>query len=262
MENKSLSGTLSYTSITLLILAVLMFPIPGRFMDFVLLFNIVLSVLLLIDVRQRKTNNDYSIFSKYLYYMSIFGLAINMMVTRQIVTMGETFNSTILRSIASLLTEIRIEILIIVLILFLACTVYVFIKRLLKACNTISAAAGLNLDNRHKKITNIQTEYDIRSITEEEADKKKMIIQDEVNFFNALNNSAGFFCNCEKFRLALILVNSAGGIIFGTRFKGEPFSDAFEFYVSLTVSAGILALIPVFLIVISLEIVLLQKLKN
>ena len=260
--NKNLRGTLSYSSITLLILAVIMFPVPPRFTDFVILLNIVLSVLVLIDVQLRKKDNDYSVFSNYLLYMTIFGLAVNVMVTRQIISLGEHFNSILIRFIADPLSGSGSELITAILIIFVACVVFVFFKYVYKIYSISKTSAVSNLENRHKKIMAVDSEYNVRSITEEEADKRKMNIQENVDFFETLSESAEFFVNCEKFRFLLILINAVGGITIGTRFKGDSFTEAFQYYISLTAASGFLALIPVFFLAFSARIVLLQKLKS
>ncbi|MCL2265524.1 MAG: FHIPEP family type III secretion protein [Treponema sp.] len=260
--NKNLSGTLSYSSITLLILAVIMFPIPPRFTDFVILLNIVLSILLFIDVRLRKKDNDYSVFSNYLLYMAIFGLAINILVTRQILSLGEHFNSMLIIFIASPLSESGTVIITAILIIFITCVIFVFFKYVNKICSISGISAGSCLDSRHEKITAVDSEYQIRSITEEEADKRKASIQEKVDFYESFNESAGFFSNCEKFRFLLIIINAVTGIIIGTRIKGDSITDAYQFYVSLVISSGFYALIPVFFLAFSAKIVLLQKSEN
>ena len=260
--NKNLAGTLNYSSITILILAVIILPIPAKLLDFLILINILLSVILLTDVHFRKKENDFSPFSNYLLFMTIFGLAVNFIVTRQILSLGEHFNSVTVMFIAYPLSKTGIEITAASLAVLTAGIVFVFFKFIRNSRNILETSAKSMSDNRHKNITEIDKAFNVRTITEKEADKRKMNIQQEINFLESLSESAGFLSNCEIFRFILIVINTLGGIFIGMRYRGEFGPEAFIRYASLAVSAGFLSLIPVFFLAFSIRFVILQKSKN
>ena len=257
--NKNFIGTINYSSITILILAVIILPIPSKIMDFLILINIALSAILLADVHFRKKENDYAPFAKYLLFMTIFGLAVNFMVTRQILSLGEYFGSVTIRFTAYPFANAGIKIIIASLAVFTASVIFVYFKFVRKIYVEITKSAELISDNRYARITEIDKELTAKSITENEADKRKMNIQKEIDFLESLSEAAGFLSNCEIFRFILIIINLLGGIFLGMNYRGELGFDAFIRYASFAISGGILTLIPVFFLAYSTRVVLLQK---
>lgn len=257
--NKNLSGTLSYSAITLVLLVIFIVPIPVILLDFLLSLNIVLSLLLVLDVFFSKKSKDYSLVPAALLMLTVLNLAINIIITRQILSFGEEFDGILICFIANPLTGDRFEGLIAACITFILCLAvyFIFIHKNVNHISRISAS--FTLDNMLAKRAVIETELKNGVITEKEAEERKNGVKNEADFYETLDGTCRFISVYEKLRLLFILLNSAGGFFIGNRLRAEMTKDAFETYIALTISSGILSLLPAVLLAVAIWIIVKRK---
>jgi len=240
---KNLLGTINYSVITIIILVLVLFPIPVLFIDFIVLLNLFFSFLLMLDVYFGKKKDDYSFFPGLLIVFTIVNMSVNIVITRQILTLGEDFNDIVIRYAALPLTGLNSDLLMAVLtVLFLIAAVYLFFAG--KTINRIeNLASRFTQDVRLERIAEIETEYYSRVITEKEVADRKDSLGREFEYFDLLEDSIRLFSLYEKFRLVFIIMNSAGGYLIGTRIRNEITNDAFINYISLATAGGFLSLV-------------------
>jgi len=243
-DNKYSIGAIGYSFITVAILILVMFPIPSRFLDFLMSLNLIFSFLLMLDVYFSKNSDVFYSFPKTLLLFIVFNLAINIMVTRQILTLGEYFDSQLIGFFSNPLINAGQEFYTAGLTIF-AISVAVYFYAVKKLLNRISnATMRYNDDNMHKMKSIIEADYKNGIINDEEASRRKNNIQDEASYYIEYNDKGRILSNYEKLRLVFIIANIIGGYYAGTKLRMEMESDAMQVYVSLAVGSGILSLIP------------------
>jgi flagellar biosynthesis protein FlhA len=241
--NRETIGTLSYGGITLLIMAVVIFPIPPVFLDFLIALNITLAALLLADVRFNKDYKNHLSFPAVLFGLTIFNLANSLIVTRLILTMDEYFESRIIRFIASPLEKLgTIGVIAFALLFVILMTIHLYFYSK-KIISMTEKNEYLILEKKEALAADIEEEYGRGLITIEEITERKEIIQEEVDFYSTINRTAKFALLNEKIRFALFFINATGGAFISIRLRGEIYKDVFEKYISLAASGCFFSLV-------------------
>ena len=154
------------------IILIFIIPIPGLLLDFFMIINLGLSLMVILMVLYTQDPLEFSLFPTVLLLSTVFGLMINVSSTRLILTKGPTFNGNVVKAFAQfvvgsdgqngLVTGIIIFIIIIV-VQFLVIT---------RGSTRISeVAARFALDAMPGKQMAIDAEFGSGAITEEEAKK-------------------------------------------------------------------------------------------
>jgi flagellar biosynthesis protein FlhA len=258
MNRGSFLGTMGYSVITLALLGIVIFPFPPAFIDFLVTINIIFSGLLFLEVYLNRNNSEYVFSSKTLTFFSVFNIGINILITRLIFTIGEDFGSHIILFLSAPLAKIKTEILAAVLFVF-AGGIVLFIYLLDKNIRRVTEITNrFAFDTIHKKMLAIEAEYAARTITDEESAARKNEIREEADYYIALNESGRFMAVYERVRLVFLFVNTVGGIIIGTKFRGEFNEDAYGIYISLALSSGFFTIIPSIVLFFALRFVILS----
>jgi len=254
-QNKKVSGTLVYSIITVLLLIIFVFPIPSVLLDFLIAVNLALSALFILDVHVTKTNKGFLSFSKQLLIFVILNFAINVIVTRYLLTYGDEFESMLIRFASSPMAGNKIAIF--AASIFFTASIVVYFIIITKMINKVSeTAVKFSSDNMPEKMAMIESEQNAGAITAEQAEEKKDCVKYKTEFFCELNNVCKYLSWYERLRFVFVIVNSAVGYFIGKNVRGEMKGDAFETYFSLTVSSGFLSLLSAVLLAVSLSIVL------
>jgi flagellar biosynthesis protein FlhA len=241
--NRNLAGTIGYSAIALLLIVVTIAPIPAVFLDFLITINIIFSFLLLLESFANRKNSDYTVSPRVIIMFIVFNLGINMTVTRQILTIGEYFDVRAILFFVSPFAGIGEIGLAAGLIFITACSLasVIFTTRVYRR---ISEKAFSYSQSLIPKLTAIDAEYEKRTITDEEAADRKNAIREETEYFNDLERTGRDMAGFERLRIAFIVINSVGGVLIGTKLRGELISDAFEVYVSIAAGSAVVSLIP------------------
>ncbi|MDR2758456.1 MAG: flagellar biosynthesis protein FlhA, partial [Spirochaetaceae bacterium] len=109
-------------------------------------------------------------------------------------------------------------------------------------------AARFALDAMPGKQMAIEAEYNSGAITEEESIARKNDLQQEVDFYGAMDGSSKFVSGNVKVGILITAVNVLGGIIIGSVFHGEPISAAIGTYVAFSIGDGLLSQFPALLV--------------
>jgi flagellar biosynthesis protein FlhA len=117
------------------------------------------------------------------------------------------------------------------------------------------AAARFYLDILPEKQKAIEAEYSSGSITEEDARRRKDLLQKESGFYSNMDGATAFISGNVKAGIFITAVNLFGGIFTGTRFHGEALNEAVRTYISFSIGDGVLFLLPTLLVSISAGII-------
>ncbi len=84
--NMSRHSDIMFAVGAVMVIMMLVIPLPSLVLDFLLIVNIIVSLLILLMVLSIKSANDFSVFPSVLLVMTAFRLALNVSTTRAILT--------------------------------------------------------------------------------------------------------------------------------------------------------------------------------
>jgi len=234
----------------------LIIPLPTFLVDVLLSVNLLLSVLIILVVIYTRRVLDFTLFPTLLLVTTVFSLALNISTTRLILTMGADFDGQIIKAFASFVVGGRqgqadatnLVVGVIIFVILLAVQFLVITKG---ATRVAEVAARFTLDGLPAKQMTIDNSFSSGSITEEEALKRKSELQQEVDFFGAMDGASKFVQGNVQVGLLITLVNIIAGFAVGMAIRGEDFNTALQTYISLTIGDGLVSQIPALLISVS-----------
>jgi flagellar biosynthesis protein FlhA len=238
------------------VVAMVVIPLPTVLLDTLMALNLVLSLLILLIVMYTQKPTDFSSFPTVLLVSTVFGLALNISSTRLILTQGANFNGRMVRAFASFVVGSGgaegLVVGAIIFIVILAVQLLVITKG---STRIAEVAARFALDAMQVKQMAIETEYSSGSITEEEAQAKKIELQRELDFYGNMDGSSKFVSGNVKAGIFITVINVLGGIIVGAAIHGEPISQALGTYISFTIGDGLLSQFPALLVSVATGII-------
>jgi flagellar biosynthesis protein FlhA len=233
--------------ITVVIMLIL--PLPTVVLDALMAFNLLFSLLILLIVMSTQKPTDFNLFPTILLLVTVFSLALNTSSTRLILAMGARFDGRMIRAFSSFVVGAGgnegLVIGIIIFIVIIAVQAIVITKG---SARISEVAARFTLDAMQVKMMAVETEYSSGSITEEEAQKRKAQIQQEIDFYGSMDGASKFISGNVKVGILITAVNIIGGIIIGTVIHGEPINGAFGNYISLAIGDGLLSQFPALMV--------------
>ncbi|MDR1868126.1 MAG: flagellar biosynthesis protein FlhA [Treponema sp.] len=246
-----------------LVTIMIVIPLPTVMLDALQALNFVLSLLVLLIVLYTKKATDFSIFPTVLLVLTVFSLALNVSSTRLILTMGSSFDGRMIRAFSTFVVGSSgaqgVVVGFIIFIVIIAVQVVVITKG---ATRISEVAARFALDAMPGKQMSIDAEYSSGSISEEEARTRKQLLQQEVDFYGAMDGSSKFISGNVKIGIFITVVNILGGIIIGVAYYGEPISSAISTYIAFSIGDGLLAQLPALLISTATGIVVTRSVSN
>ena len=216
--------------------------LDGALLDFLLLVNIGLSLVILLITMYIKEALDFSIFPTILLITTVFRLSLNISTTRGILSEGyagaviKTFGNFVMGGDPIVGFIIFI---IIVLVNFLVIT---------KGSERVSeVAARFTLDAMPGKQMAIDADLNAGAITDEEAKIRRANVQREADFFGAMDGATKFVKGDAIISIVTALINLIGGAVIGM-INGGDFSTVLSTYSIATVGDGLCSQIPALLI--------------
>ena len=214
----------------------------GMLLDFLLLVNIGLSLVILLITMYIKEALDFSIFPTILLITTVFRLSLNVSTTRGILSSGyageviETFGNFVMGGDAIVGFIIFM---IIVLVNFMVIT---------KGSERVSeVAARFTLDAMPGKQMAIDADLNAGAITDEQAKIRRSNVQREADFFGAMDGATQFVKGDAIMSIITALINLIGGAIIGM-INGGDFNTVLSTYSIATVGDGLCSQIPSLLI--------------
>ncbi|MGP1587809.1 MAG: flagellar biosynthesis protein FlhA [Treponemataceae bacterium] len=233
--------------IVVVVVLLIILPLPTPILDFLMACNLLLSVLILLTTLFVSKSVDFSTFPTILLVSTVFGLALNVASTRLILGDGANFNGKMVTAFGTFVVggaEDRTGIIIglIIFIILIVVQVAVITKG---ATRIAEVQARFTLDAMPNKMMAIDAEFNAGTITDEEAKRRKVDLQSEVDFYSSMDGASKFISGSVKAGIFITVINLLGGIIIG-KIKSE--ADVFATYTRFTVGDGLLSQVPSLLI--------------
>lgn len=232
----------------LFILAIMLVPLPAWMMDFLLALSIVSSVLVLMTALMIKKPLEFTAFPAVLLLTTLFRLALNVASTRLILAEGhngEESAGAVINAFGNFVMQGNF---IIGLIVFIILVLVNFIVITRGSTRIAEVAARFALDSMPGKQMAIDADLSAGMINEQTARQRRKEIEDESNFFGAMDGASKFVRGDAIAGLLITAINVIAGIIIGVVSHGLSFSEAADVYTRLTVGDGLVSQIPALII--------------
>ncbi len=229
------------------------FPLPSILIDILLMFNITLALIILLNALYSKEALDMSLFPTILLITTLYRLVLNISTTRAMLGSGyagkviETFGTFVAggdSASGNAMVIGAIVFIIIIIVNFMVIT---------KGSERVAeVTARFTLDAMPGKQMAIDADLNTGLITDEEAKARRKKIQDESNFYGAMDGASKFVKNDAVAGIIITFVNIIGGLILGTTGIATgtplPLAEAASIYTIMTIGDGLVGAIPSLLI--------------
>ncbi len=233
----------SFVLFVIFIVIAIIIPLPSWLLDFLILLNISLSLIILVMTMFIKEALEFSVFPTVLLLTTVLRLSLNVSTTRGILTSGyageviSAFGQFVMGGDAIVGFLIFI---IIVLVNFIVIT---------KGSERVSeVAARFTLDAMPGKQMAIDADLNAGIINEDEAKRRRSNIQREADFYGSMDGATKFVKGDAIMSIVTTLVNLIGGVIIGMVRGGGDFGTILNTYSLATVGDGLCSQIPALLI--------------
>ena len=233
------------------ILMVLFAPIPAPLLDFLLVINITLALLILLATFFTETPLKFSTFPSILLLATLFRLALNVSATRLILQGANAGH--VINAIGTFMVGGNYVVGIVV-FLILVVVQYVVVTN--GAQRVAEVAARFTLDSMPGKQMSIDADMNMGLIDEHEARRRRAQIEKEASFYGAMDGATKFVKGDAIAGIIIILINITAGLAVGIAQQGMAWSEAVQRFTLLTIGDGIVTQIPSLVIAIATGIII------
>lgn len=241
-------------SISALILGVIMImilPMPTWMMDTLLILNITISVFILLASLTIKETLEFSVLPTLLLLTTVFRLALNLSSTKLILGNGGNAGKVI-QTFGNFVIGGNLIVGVVVFIIIVAIQFVVITKG---AERVSEVAARFTLDAMPGKQMAIDADLNTGAIDEATARKRRAAVQQEADFYGAMDGASKFIKGDAIISIIITLVNIIGGLVIGVLVNKMAASEAINVYTLATVGDGLVEQIPALLVSTSTGII-------
>ena len=230
------------------ILTVMMLPLPSVLLDLALTVVITFSLAILVIALYTDEALDLSIFPSLLLISTLGRLSLNVASTRLILSEGHAGGDAAGAVIQAFGSFVVGDNYVIGLIVFIILVVINFVVITKGSGRVAEVAARFTLDAMPGKQMSIDADLNAGLISEEEARKRRSEIEQQADFYGAMDGASKFVRGDAIAGIIITLVNVVGGLLIGVIQRGLDLSTAAENYTMLTIGDGLVSQIPALLI--------------
>ncbi|MBI4178449.1 flagellar biosynthesis protein FlhA [bacterium] len=244
MEKIIKNADIALAVLVVVIIMMMIIPIPTIFLNLLLAANITLALVVLLTVVYLDKAVDFAVFPSLILVTTLFRLSLNISSTRLILLEGRAGVEGIITAFGDFVVGGNY---IVGVVIFLALVMIQLIVIVKGATRVAEVAARFTLDAMPGKQMSIDADLNAGTITREEADKRRIEIRREADFYGAMDGAAKFVSGDVTAGIVLTVINVLGGLAIGMWQRGESFQDAAQTYTLLTIGDGLVAQIPALL---------------
>ena len=225
------------------ILLVLFTPIPSYMLDFLLITNFSIGLLILLLTFYIDKPISFSTFPSILLIATLFRLSLNVAATRLILSDADA--GEVIGAIGQYVVGGNY---VIGLVVFLILIVVQYVVVTNGAQRVAEVAARFTLDSMPGKQMSIDADMNMGLIDEAEAQRRRKEVEKEASFYGSMDGASKFVKGDAIAGIIIILIDIIGGLTIGIAQNGMPWSEALHTYTLLTVGDGIVTQIPALVI--------------
>ena len=230
------------------ILLVMMVPLPTVVLDILLSLSIIISIVILLMSMYVLKPLDFSAFPSLLLIVTLLRLALNVASSRLILMHGHEGTGAAGQVIKAFGTFVVGGNYVVGMIIFSVLVLINFVVITKGATRIAEVAARFTLDAMPGKQMSIDADLNTGLISDTEARKRRRGIENEANFYGAMDGASKFVRGDAVAGIVIVLVNIIGGLIVGVLQQGMPIADAARTYILLTVGDGLVTQVPALIV--------------
>src|SRR4051794_40494133 len=250
LKKASKYADLIAAAVVVLVVVMLVIPLPPFLLDMAITLNISAALAIVVTTLYLPRALDFSAFPSLLLLTTLFRLAINVSVTRLILSKGDA--GEVVESFGHFVVGGNV---VVGLVIFLILVVIQFVVVTNGAGRVAEVGARFTLDAMPGKQMAIDADLNAGQITEDQARQRRDDIAREADFYGAMDGASKFVKGDAMAGVLITMINLIGGIIIGTAMQGRSFGDAVSHFSLLSIGDGLCAQIPALLISVATGII-------
>ncbi len=230
------------------ILCLLVVPLPGAVMDFLLSLSISVSLVVLLLALFAERPLEFSIFPSILLILTLMRLGLNVGTTRLILMNGNEGTAAagqLIEAFGAFTVGGSYIVGIVIFLLFVIINMMVITKG---SGRIAEVAARFTLDAMPGKQMAIDADLSQGVIDDAEALERRETIQREADFYGAMDGASKFVKGDATAGIVIMLINVIGGLAIGVFQYDMGVAQAAETYTILTVGDGLVSQIPALIV--------------
>ncbi len=243
-----LRGEIALSVGVLGILAILLVPLPAFALDLLLAVSITSAVLVLMVSLLIQKPLEFNAFPAVLLITTLFRLALNVASTRLILSNGHKGVHAAGDVIEAFGQFVMGGNFVIGVVVFIILVIINFMVITRGSTRIAEVAARFTLDSMPGKQIAIDADLSAGMINEDQARARRKMLEEESNFFGAMDGASKFVRGDAIAGLLITAINIIGGIVIGSVTHGLPLAESADTYTRLTVGDGLVAQIPALII--------------
>ncbi len=221
----------------------LIIPLPPGILDFLIIINISLALIIILVAMSTNDALQFSIFPTLLLLVTLFRLGLNVSTTRSILGNAEagnvidTFGNYVVGGNA-----------LVGFVVFLILIIIQFVVITKGAERVSEVGARFTLDAMPGKQMSIDADLNAGMISDIEAKGRRERIEKEADFYGAMDGASKFVKGDAIAGIVIVIINMIFGLIIGMMQMGMDLTTSATTYTLLTVGDGLVSQIPALLI--------------
>ena len=239
----------------LALVGMLVLPLPVFLLDLFFVFNITISLLILMVALHTQRPLDFSSFPNLLLLATVLRLGLNVASTRIVLSEGHNGADAAGKVIQAFGEFIVAGNYAVGLFVF-AILVIINLVVITKGAGRVSeVSARFTLDAMPGKQMAIDADLNAGVLTPEEATERRADVSKEADFYGSMDGASKFVKGDAIAGILILVVNVVGGLIIGLLQHQLGIGQAAEAYILLAIGDGLVAQIPSLLLSIATAII-------
>ncbi|MDR2648399.1 MAG: flagellar biosynthesis protein FlhA, partial [Clostridiales bacterium] len=238
---------MSLGTVIVAIIIFIIIPLPTPLLDFLLMLNISLALLILLNTLYSSEPLDMSLFPTILLVTTLFRLVLNVSTTRLILLQG--YAGEVVNTFGGFVAGGNMIVGVIIFIIIVIVNFMVITKG---SERVAEVTARFTLDAMPGKQMAIDADLNAGVIDENEARARRKKIQDESNFYGAMDGASKFVKGDAIAGILITFINIIAGLALGVTGLATgvamPINEAAAKYTIMTIGDGLVSQIPGLLI--------------
>ncbi|WP_374608751.1 flagellar biosynthesis protein FlhA [Diaphorobacter nitroreducens] len=239
---------LSAPVLVVAILALMVLPIPAWMLDTFFTLNIAVALMVMMVAAYMLRPLDFAAFPSVLLLTTLMRLSLNVASTRVVLLEGHTgpgAAGAVIEAFGHFLIGGNFAV---GLIVFAILVVINFVVVTKGAERIAEVSARFTLDAMPGKQMAVDADLNAGLIDEKEAKRRRIEVQEEANFFGAMDGASKFVRGDAIAGILILIINIVGGFAIGMLSHGLSASESANSYILLAVGDALVAQIPGLLI--------------
>jgi flagellar biosynthesis protein FlhA len=230
------------------VVVIMVIPLPPLLVDLLLAVSISLALIILMVSMYTQEPLEFSTFPSVLLVVTLFRLALNVASTRLVLLHGHEGPAAAGHVIQAFGNFVVGGSYVVGLVVFLILVVINFAVITKGAGRIAEVAARFTLDAMPGKQLAIDADLNSGLITERDARARRRAIEEEADFYGAMDGASKFVRGDAVAGLVITAINILGGFFIGVVQQGVELRQAAETYTVLTIGDGLVSQLPALLI--------------